>query len=99
MNRPGGRIRKTVLKAVSVLLSLSLLLPLFSASVYAAEETAVDIQAKAQESTFVTLSGLTITDLEAPVPGQPFDTVATVITAEGALWQIPVIWMDSLKIL
>lgn len=96
MNRPGGRIRKTVLKAVSVLLSLSLLLPLFSASVYAAEETAVDIQAKAQESTFVTLSGLTITDLEAPVPGQPFDTVATVITAEGALWQIPVIWMDSL---
>ena len=44
----------------------------------------------------MTLSGLTITDLETPVPGQPFDTVATVITAEGALWQIPVIWMDRL---
>ncbi len=94
MKISSGKIRKLFLKAAAGLLSLSLVLPLFSTTVYAAEQTAVDIQAKAQESTFVTLSGLTITDLAAPVPGQPFDTIATVITAEGARWQIPVVWMD-----
>ena len=96
MKKSSGKLRKLFLKAAAGLLSLSLVLPLFSTTMYAAEQTAVDIQAKAQESTFVTLSGLTITDLAAPVPGQPFDTIATVITAEGARWQIPVVWMDRL---
>ncbi len=42
-----------------------------------------------------TLSGIVITNLSEPSAGVPFDGTATVITAEGATWEIPVIWTDE----
>ncbi|MBO4336983.1 MAG: hypothetical protein J5842_02820 [Lachnospiraceae bacterium] len=41
------------------------------------------------------LTGLVITGLDEPVPGAPFDTGATVVSAEGVSWDIPVIWVDE----
>ena len=41
------------------------------------------------------LTGLVITGLDEPVPGVPFDTGATVVSAEGVSWDIPVIWVDE----
>ncbi|MBQ9643035.1 MAG: hypothetical protein IJV26_03235 [Lachnospiraceae bacterium] len=43
------------------------------------------------------LSGIRITDLEAPVPGKPFDTEATLTSADGRTWVVPVLWMDANK--
>ncbi|MCR5094056.1 MAG: hypothetical protein K6B72_08795 [Lachnospiraceae bacterium] len=41
------------------------------------------------------LTELTLTGLDEPVPGVPFDTSATIVTAEGITWDIPVIWVDE----
>ncbi len=42
-----------------------------------------------------TLTALTLTGMDEPVPGVPFDTSATIVTAEGVTWDIPVIWVDE----
>ena len=36
-----------------------------------------------------------ITGLDEPVPGVPFDTGATIVSAEGVSRDIPVIWVDE----
>ena len=41
------------------------------------------------------LTNLAITDLVEPVAGQPLDGKATVTSAEGVTWEIPVIWVDD----
>ena len=41
------------------------------------------------------LTNLAITDLAEPVAGQPLDGKATVTSAEGVTWEIPVIWVDD----
>ena len=41
------------------------------------------------------LTDLRITGLSAPQPGQPFPAQATVVSAEGVSWQIPVLWTDA----
>lgn len=41
------------------------------------------------------LTALTLTGLDEPVPGVPLDTSATIVTAEGITWEIPVIWVDE----
>ena len=41
------------------------------------------------------LTNLAITDLTEPVAGQPLDGKATVTSAEGVTWEIPVIWVDD----
>ncbi|MBR1909222.1 MAG: hypothetical protein IJ821_01405 [Lachnospiraceae bacterium] len=41
------------------------------------------------------LTSLAITDLAEPVAGQPLDGKATVTSAEGVTWEIPVIWVDD----
>ncbi|MCR4656855.1 MAG: hypothetical protein K5770_11585 [Lachnospiraceae bacterium] len=43
----------------------------------------------------VWLSGLEITDLSEPVAGQTLDDKAVVRSAEGVVWEIPVIWTDD----
>lgn len=61
--------------------------------------TAVDVLAATNSAKAgheaIELSGLSITDLDTPVPGLPLDTSATVTTAEGVSWAIPVIWVDD----
>ena len=42
-----------------------------------------------------TLTALTLTGMDEPVLGVPFDTSATIVTAEGVTWDIPVIWVDE----
>ena len=41
------------------------------------------------------ISELEIVGLDEPVAGKEFDTTATVTTAEGVTWEIPVIWVDE----
>ncbi len=41
------------------------------------------------------LTDLKLTALEEPKSGVPFDTSATIVTAEGVTWDIPVIWVDE----
>lgn len=41
------------------------------------------------------LTNLAITDLAEPVAGQPLDGKATVTSAEGVTWEIPIIWVDD----
>lgn len=40
------------------------------------------------------LTGLVLKDLDEPVPGKPFDKAATITSAEGTVWDIPVFWID-----
>ena len=51
--------------------------------------------AETVQSTQTELEGLEITDLAEPVAGQPLDNRATVKPAEGASWEISVVWMDD----
>ena len=41
------------------------------------------------------LTDLEITDLEEPGEGKPLDTKATVRSAEGVTWEIPVVWIGE----
>ena len=41
------------------------------------------------------LTGLVLKDLDEPVPGKPFDKAATITSAEGTVWDIPVFWIDG----
>jgi len=43
----------------------------------------------------IILTGLTISHLETPIPGDPLDGTASVTSLEGVTWDIPVIWMDA----
>ncbi|MCR5676115.1 MAG: hypothetical protein K6G16_10450, partial [Lachnospiraceae bacterium] len=45
--------------------------------------------------TTLSLTALTITGLDEPISGVPFDTSATIVTAEGITWDIPVVWVDE----
>ena len=47
------------------------------------------------DSAAVAVSGLRITDVDAPVPGVPLDTSAAVTSVEGVQWEIPVMWVDD----
>ena len=59
-------------------------------------EAPVEIHAEAaDEQNKTVLTDLRITGLSAPQPSQPFPAQATVVSAEGVSWQIPVLWTDA----
>ncbi len=79
-----------LLRKFSFVLAFSMLIGQFNtASVYAVETGAK----LAQEP--VELTSIEIVNLDEPVPGKKLDTSATVTSAEGAGWDIPVIWIDE----
>ena len=41
------------------------------------------------------LTGLVLKDLDEPVPGNPFDKLATITSKEGTTWDIPVFWIGD----
>lgn len=43
----------------------------------------------------IELSNLEITNVDVPTPGKPLDKAATVVSAEGVSWDIPVVWVDE----
>ena len=88
-------------KRMTLCRSLCLLMALLMAvgiglPVRANAEAPVEIHAGAEEEQNKTvLTDLRITGLSAPQPGQPFPAQATVVSAEGVSWQIPVLWTDA----
>ncbi len=88
-------------KRMNLCRSLCLLMALLMAvgiglPVRANAEAPVEIHAGAEEEQNKTvLTDLRITGLSAPQPGQPFPAQATVVSAEGISWQIPVLWTDA----
>ena len=88
-------------KRMTLCRSLCLLMALLMAvgiglPVRANAEAPVEIHAgAAEEQNKTVLTDLRITGLSAPQPGQPFPAQATVVSAEGVSWQIPVLWTDA----
>ena len=50
---------------------------------------------EAGQSGTTELTGLVLKDLEAPIIGRPLDQTATVVSAQGVSWEIPVVWIDQ----
>ena len=76
---------------MSFVLAASFALP---ATAFAAEkEVRLDNHTAAEAATVV--SGIAIDGVDAPQPGSPLDDTATVTTAEGEQWDIPVFWVAS----
>ena len=50
---------------------------------------------EANQSGMTELTGLVLKDVDAPIVGRPLDQTATVASAEGVSWEIPVIWVDQ----
>ena len=88
-------------KRMNLCRSLCLMMALLMAvgiglPVRANAEAPVEIHAEAaDEQNKTVLTDLRITGLSAPQPGQPFPAQATVVSAEGVSWQIPVLWTDA----
>lgn len=88
-------------KRMNLCRSLCLMMALLMAvgiglPVRANAEAPVEIYAEAaDEQNKTVLTDLRITGLSAPQPGQPFPAQATVVSAEGVSWQIPVLWTDA----
>ena len=97
MKRVRNRIRKLAAFCISILLLLGQL-----SAVYAADlPVMIPLEAAGasadgeSDSAAVGVSGLRVTDVDMPVPGMPLDTSATVTSAEGVQWEIPVMWVDE----
>ncbi len=41
------------------------------------------------------LTSIEIINVDEPVPGKPLDTSATVTSAEGESWEIPIVWIEE----
>jgi hypothetical protein len=70
-------------------LAMALMLALgspFAVTVYAAEVS---------QSGKTELTGLVLKNVDGPVVGMPLDQTATVASAEGVTWEIPVVWVDQ----
>lgn len=87
---------KKKLRSLSILLALALTMSNVTAvSAYAATSNATG-EVQNAVSTSAELTGLEICDLDEPAAGQKLDDRATVRSAEGVSWEIPVIWIDDL---
>lgn len=87
-------LKKTLICAMALATSASMMVPV---SVYAAETTSevgVDNHTQGRENA-KTVSGITIGDVTAPKEGERLDDTAVVTTAEGETWEIPVIWIGE----
>ena len=87
--------RSKTAQVLSVLLSFVLATSFaFPVAAFASEkEIQVDNHSAAQQATLV--SDVTIDGVSAPQPGEALDDTATVTTAEGETWDIPVLWLNS----
>ena len=72
---------------------LSLVLVLMLA--FAAAAAVPAFADEAGQSGMKELTGLVLKDVDAPIVGRPLDQTATVASAEGVSWEIPVIWVDQ----
>lgn len=88
-------MEKTVFrKALSALMSIVLIsaLSLPATALAAQPEVQVDNHAAANGKV---VSGIVIDGVDAPVVGDALDGDAVVSTAEGEMWDIPVLWVDT----
>ena len=77
-------------RKLSFVLAFAMLVGQFgSANVFAEEAEGKPAPQKKE------LSSIEITNVDEPVPGKPLDSSATVTSAEGESWEIPVIWVDE----
>ena len=87
----------TAKRLLSALLTFSLVFQFAAPAVaYAAQDVEVENHNQplaGQEQTNV--SGVTIDGVEAPRAGSALDGLATVSTAEGKTWDVPVFWVDD----
>ena len=72
---------------------LSLVLVLMLA--FAAAAAVPAFADEANQSGMTELTGLVLKDVDAPIVGRPLDQTATVASAEGVSWEIPVVWVDQ----
>ena len=76
---------------MSVLLALSCALPQLAF----AAESQVELEGHGPDIAATQVSDIKIGSVDAPKPGAQLDQTATVTTAEGHTWEIPVMWIDS----
>ena len=72
---------------------LSLVLVLMLA--FAAAAAVPAFADEANQSGMTELTGLVLKDVDAPIVGRPLDQTATVVSAQGVSWEIPVVWIDQ----
>ena len=72
-------------------LILSLLIMGVKTPVYAADSGYAAVKSDSVKM----ITDLRLTSLDEPVPGVPLDTKATIVSAEGVTWDIPVVWIDE----
>ena len=93
-------LKKSLVCFVALATSASMLAP---ASAFAAEtkteaeaqtEVSIDNHTKGRENA-MPVSGIAIGDVTAPREGMLLDDKASVTTAEGETWEIPVIWIGE----
>ena len=64
-------------------------------AVYADEKTGSEQNVSERGTSEKELTSLEITDLSEPVAGKELDTKASIRSAEGVTWEIPVIWIGE----
>ena len=79
------------MKHWKTILSLVLVLMLACAAAAAVPAFADE----AGQSGMKELTGLVLKDVDAPIVGRPLDQTATVVSAQGVSWEIPVVWIDQ----
>lgn len=83
-------------KALAAILSASMLASMVLPGVALAATSQVKIEDHvASDAAAVEVRNLVIDDVAAPELGKPLDDQATVRTAEGESWDVPVLWIDS----
>ncbi len=63
--------------------------------IFGTAEMVTAYAAEADRSASTELTGLVLKDVDGPVVGMPLDQTATVASAEGVTWEIPVVWIDQ----
>ena len=90
---------KIKFRLLSFLLAFALVAGNCSQIVAYADENTVSMRTAAnapqKNESVKELTDLEITDLEEPGEGKPLDTKATVRSAEGVTWEIPVVWIGE----
>ena len=86
-------------KLTSVVLTFVLILAFAMPTTAVAKQTEVSVDNHTLAGDQSPLSGLVIDDVAAPNPGDALDSTAKVASAEGAEWEIPVLWVaDNLQL-
>ena len=89
-------ISKLACRLTALYLGIMLLLGPAASAVYAADITvSIQLAQNGTDEDRIPVSGLRVTGVDAPAPGQSFDQSATVTSAEGIQWEIPVMWVDA----